>query len=197
MKTIVTIIMLCGVLGGYAQTTPRYAASTRTWTVGHLIWSDAIRIPECNKSSFADSYTDPQCRSYTQDGNTRYYYNWPYVNKHAATLCPAPWYVPNYYTFCMTLKMLLGITDCSEDAAASPAAADVLTQSWGGEFCGEAWGDDVLELGSFGSYWSSDQDDALEVSAWGFTVARGGGFYPVTLQSSHVGCAIRCVLNAK
>ena len=95
MKTIVTIIMLCGVLGGYAQTTPPYAASTKTWTFGEQTWSDAIHIPECNKSSFTERYYETQCRSYTQGANTWYYYNWLYVNKHAARLCHSPWRVPS------------------------------------------------------------------------------------------------------
>jgi hypothetical protein len=41
-------------LAGYAQTTPRYAASTQTWTFGEQIWSDAIHIPECNKTDFIE-----------------------------------------------------------------------------------------------------------------------------------------------
>jgi hypothetical protein len=94
MKTIFTIIMLCGVVGGYAQSTPRYAASTRTWTFGNQTWSDAIRMPECNKTDFTASYTDPHCRSYTEDGTTWYYYNWPYVDKNKAKMCPSPWRVP-------------------------------------------------------------------------------------------------------
>jgi hypothetical protein len=75
---------------------PTHAASSYVWQFGSstLTWSDAIQIPECNKLSFSDSDTSPQCRSYTYEGKTYYYYNWPYVNQHAATLCPAPWRVP-------------------------------------------------------------------------------------------------------
>jgi hypothetical protein len=65
MKKILIILMLCGVCYSYAQDTPRYAASTKTWVFGYQIWSDAIQIPSCNKSSFKVSFTEPDCRSYT------------------------------------------------------------------------------------------------------------------------------------
>jgi hypothetical protein len=65
----ITIIMLCGVISGYAQNTPRYAASTTTWKYGEQTWSDAIQVPECDKEDFEASST-PQCRSYTKDGTT-------------------------------------------------------------------------------------------------------------------------------
>jgi hypothetical protein len=73
------------------KNTPPYAAGTQIWTFGDQTWSDAIHIPACDKEDFANSNTEPQCRSYWN----YYYYNWPYVNTHAATtLCPSPWRVP-------------------------------------------------------------------------------------------------------
>jgi hypothetical protein len=74
--------------------TPTYAASTKTWKFGEQIWSDAIQIPECNKSFFAESRTEPQCRSYSYEGKTYYYYNWSYVIAHDYAMCPPPWRVP-------------------------------------------------------------------------------------------------------
>jgi hypothetical protein len=90
--------------------TPPYAASTMTWTFGDQTWSDAIHCPECNKESFADSDTDPQCRSYTADGNTWYYYNRPYVALNAETLCPAPWHIPTNDEY---LSLLSGAKDAA------------------------------------------------------------------------------------
>jgi hypothetical protein len=34
MKKLLTIVMLFGVMGGYAQNTPNYATSTQTWVFG-------------------------------------------------------------------------------------------------------------------------------------------------------------------
>ncbi|MDR2358676.1 MAG: fibrobacter succinogenes major paralogous domain-containing protein [Prevotellaceae bacterium] len=100
MKTLLTILMLCGVCCGYAQNTPPHAASTETWTVGKQTWSDAIHMPECNKETFELSLTAPQCRSYTTLLDMKYYYyNWPYVKASAAKLCPSPWRVPSYDDF--------------------------------------------------------------------------------------------------
>ncbi|MDR3350202.1 MAG: fibrobacter succinogenes major paralogous domain-containing protein [Prevotellaceae bacterium] len=107
MKKILTIIMLFGVCYGYAQNTPRYAASAKTWKFGNQTWSDAIQIPECNKSSFENSDTAPQCRNYTEDSNTWYYYNWAYVKANAAKLCPSPWRVPSKEDF----ELMVELTD--------------------------------------------------------------------------------------
>jgi hypothetical protein len=79
---------------GTITVVPQYAASTRTWVYGGLTWSDAIRIPDCKNTSFTDSYTIANCRSYTSGTNTWYYYNWTYVNQNASTLCSSPWRVP-------------------------------------------------------------------------------------------------------
>lgn len=73
---------------------PPYAASAKTWVFGEQVWSDAIRLPECNKEDFDDSYDQPQCRSYSEGANTWFYYNWPFVNQRAYALCPTPWRVP-------------------------------------------------------------------------------------------------------
>jgi hypothetical protein len=73
---------------------PPYATSTKTWVFGNQTWSDAIHIPECNKESFELSATEPQCRSYSYESKTYYYYNWAYVQAYAEKLCPTPWHVP-------------------------------------------------------------------------------------------------------
>jgi hypothetical protein len=73
---------------------PPHAASDKVWVTGTQEWSDAIHIPECDKTSFPDSETNPQCRSYSAEGNKWFYYNWPYVEQRAQQLCPSPWHVP-------------------------------------------------------------------------------------------------------
>jgi hypothetical protein len=46
---------------GQLNSTPRYAASTKTWTIplAGQIWSDAINIPTCEYATFATSTTVP------------------------------------------------------------------------------------------------------------------------------------------
>jgi hypothetical protein len=74
---------------------PPHAASTKTWTFGSKTWSDAIRIPACDKASFTDSEDTPDCRSYAIGGETGYYYNWAYVDAKKRSMCPVPWRVPS------------------------------------------------------------------------------------------------------
>ncbi|MDR3350892.1 MAG: hypothetical protein LBN98_04525 [Prevotellaceae bacterium] len=78
-----------------ADDAPPYAASDTVWVFGEQEWSDAIQIPECNKTSFLDSDVTPSCRSYIHEGTSYYYYNWPYASVNAATLCPSPWRLPS------------------------------------------------------------------------------------------------------
>jgi hypothetical protein len=83
--------------------TPPHAASDKTWVIksedGRIkqTWSDAIQIPECYKADFDGGVWEApkaDCRSYTHESNTYYYYSWPYVAKYADALCPSPWRVP-------------------------------------------------------------------------------------------------------
>jgi hypothetical protein len=175
MKKLLTILMLCGVCYGYAQNTPRYAASTKTWKFGGLTWSDAIRIPECNKTSFADSETVPQCRSYTDGTNTWYYYNWPYVHTNAATLCPDPWRVPTKDDF-EALKTAL--------KAATTVAH--LADGWGS---GGYANDRNITSTSYAYYWSTTEDGAGGV----FYLRYNGRRQSVLLNSKHRGLQVRCV----
>jgi hypothetical protein len=105
MKKVLAILMLCGVIAGYAQNTPPFAASTKTWVFGDQTWSDAVQIPECNKETFGLNDTEPQCRSYTTYGKTWYYYNLAYVNKHQDKMCPSPWRVPSRVDFELLTKV--------------------------------------------------------------------------------------------
>jgi predicted small lipoprotein YifL len=81
---------------------PPFAASTLTWALREQTWSDAIRLPECNKDDFDGGAGDApraDCRSYTHGGKTFYYYSSPYVIAQAGRLCPAPWRVPTKEDF--------------------------------------------------------------------------------------------------
>jgi hypothetical protein len=111
--------------------TPPLAATTQTWTFGEQTWSDAIHCPECNKETFEDSYTEPQCRSYTENGKTWYYYNWAYVNTNKNTMCPDPWRVPIKEDF----EMLISNTNAATLTAAwgyggSSSECDVSSQAY-------------------------------------------------------------------
>jgi uncharacterized protein (TIGR02145 family) len=158
---------------------PPYAASKKVWTLGNQTWSDAIHCPECNKATSEDSSTDPQCRSYTEGGKTWYYYNWPYVNQNAATLCPSPWRVPSASDFTPLLTnhgvYWLSVGD--------------LMAAWGGDYGGYANGQVAIYTDSYAYYWSSTEYDRREAYYLGYR----SGYPAVTLNSMHYGYQVRCV----
>jgi hypothetical protein len=119
---------------------PLYAASKKVWTFGEQTWSDAIHCPECNKEILESSYTDPQCRSYTENDKTWYYYNWAYVTQNAATLCPTPWHVPSQTDF----NTLVSNTNYS-----------VLINAW--DYGGLAESSSMDVVSTDAAYWSSTE----------------------------------------
>jgi hypothetical protein len=169
---ILTILMLFGVIGGYAQYTPPHAASTKTWTFGNYIWSDVIRIPECNKEAFSESYTEPQCRSYTSGEKTYYYYNWSYITKNAATLCPSSWRVPTQSDFDVLVRNTTGAA---------------LAAAWG--FGGYADDGSMEGVSMTATYWSSTEDS----KNFAHNLYYYSGALGVNDTGKYYGSQIRCV----
>jgi hypothetical protein len=166
--------MLCGITGAFAQNTPRYAASTHTWTFGKQTWSDAIHVPECSKANFTDSYTLPGCRSYTENGKTWYYYNWAYVDRNNAALCPSPWRMPAKPDF---------------ETLANHTNNNALIGAWG--YGGYATGSSVSSAGSNAYYWSSAEHG--NASACSLTFGMSGYVYSQDYWAKYLGFQVRCV----
>jgi hypothetical protein len=156
---------------GQKGKTPPHAASAKTWVIGDQTWSDAIRIPECNKASFIKSETEPDCRSYTEGGNTWYYYNWEYVSRYAAKLCPSPWRMPTKEDFdILTENKSTGFPDI-----------------WG--YGGRANASAMENVSVHGNYWSSTENSSqtgnqMYYGSSGIFVGRFIKFY---------GDQVRCV----
>jgi hypothetical protein len=159
-----------------ATDAPANAVSDTVWVFGNQTWSDAIHILECNKSTFEESFTNPQCRSYTYEGNTYYYYNWPYVNTYANELCPSPWHVPTRTDF----DKLENITHTNMVR---------LQHLWG--FGGLALRISLLNTADDAFYWSFTELTA-EI-AYAFHYPTGGG---IPVEYNHfklLGYQVRCV----
>jgi uncharacterized protein (TIGR02145 family) len=158
--------------------TPPLAASTQTWEFGEQTWSDAIRCPECDKGTFEESLTDSQCRSYTQNDSTWYYYNWAYVDANKATMCPDPWRVPSQSDF-VTL--------------ANNTTAYALIDAWG--YGGFAYGSSMYSVSEGGVYWSSTEGSGGGNSAsalvYGYVDDRG--ILGVPRSEKPGGTQVRCV----
>jgi hypothetical protein len=153
-------------------TTPIYAASTRTWVFGTQTWSDAIHVPACNKNDYTNDYNNPQCRSYTEDGTTWYYYNWPYVNQNAAQLCPSPWRLPSLSDF---------------STLVSNTSGSVLISAWG--LGGLAYGGS-MDNPTYAYYWSSTQNGTNYAYVLNYS---SGSLYVGSNASKLVGFQVRCV----
>jgi hypothetical protein len=152
---------------------PPYAASTMTWTFGNQTWSDAIHYPECNKGTFQDSYSDPQCRSYTEEGKTWYYYNWVYVDANKETMCPAPWRMPSKSDF----NTLVSVTNYA-----------TLISAWGyGGRCISSGALDGQDM--FADYWSSQQNDGSNAYNLYYYSSNLG----VNATAKYYGFQVRCV----
>jgi hypothetical protein len=152
--------------------TPPHAASTQTWTFGEQTWSDLIQMPDCNKETFEDSGTDPQCRSYTEGSNTWYYYNWAYVNANSAQLCPSPWHVPSVNDYRTLVNNMNGAT---------------LTAAWG--LSGTAMSSAMYLVGQHSYYWSSTDYDINEAYIFAFNSGELTTFH----ADKYTGFPLRCV----
>jgi uncharacterized protein (TIGR02145 family) len=162
--------------------TPPLAASTQTWTFGDQIWSDAIQCPECNKETFEESYTEPQCRSYAdpESGKTFYYYNWPYVDANKNTLCSGAWRVPTEDDFNALIETLGGNT---------PTAAATLISAWG--YGGGADGSSMYYVSTYAYYWSSTESSGNTSNA--YNLYYHSGSLRVTSLGKTFGFQVRCV----
>jgi uncharacterized protein (TIGR02145 family) len=76
-------------------------ASTNTWPVGSLIWSDVVQTDSCrNKTTFNGGSNQPflsDCRS--NPGYPGDLFSWCAAVKFRDTLCPAPWRLPTRQDF--------------------------------------------------------------------------------------------------
>ncbi|MDR0581509.1 MAG: fibrobacter succinogenes major paralogous domain-containing protein [Prevotellaceae bacterium] len=191
MKKFLTIIMLCGVIGGYAQNTPPYAASTNTWVIEgngiSQIWSDHINVPACDKADFnggTDDAPRADCRN-----NPGYYflYSWPYVNKNAATLCPVPWRVPTIDDFLALYKALGGKGDWSKDET----LVTKYINSWGGAYGGYCNNEGLpVNQNLYADYWSSSEFSSTSSYYFGYT---DSSVYPQYYYNKYHGFLIRCM----
>jgi hypothetical protein len=156
--------------------TPPLAASTQTWVFGDQTWSDAINCPECNKDRFENSYTNPQCRSYTSGTDTWYYYNWPYVAANLELLCPTPWRVPTVDDFVTLVKNTNG---------------RYLIDSWG--LPGFANSNSMDDIGSASYFWSAtelDEFGAYVLCCHADHVYLDAWYW---YYNKHYGQSVRCV----
>jgi hypothetical protein len=168
---------------------PQYAASTKTWRVGSQVWSDAIRIPACNKEAFTSSTATTQCRSYTSGTSTWYYYNWVYVDENQNTLCPSPWHVPSREEV-VTLNVQLGGTGANISGSGAAALVNNYITLWGAEFSGWCRPGGIGQTGGESWLWAID---LLTASSAACYTVYTTSVSPILSYSIDLGFIVRCV----
>jgi uncharacterized protein (TIGR02145 family) len=185
MKRMIVFLM-AGALAAssFGQEAPTYAASAKTWEFGGLVWSDAIRMPRCNKSDFDGNKAD--CRSY-YEGRSYYYYSWWYVDQHATEMCPSAWRVPTKEDF----EKLAEHIDV-EEYKADESIAD----AWG--YGGWAKGIHMGEVTWIANYWSSTESDGESAYRLEYPV-QDIFFFSSFLEDEYKlnGMQVRCVKDKK
>ncbi|MDR0692777.1 MAG: fibrobacter succinogenes major paralogous domain-containing protein [Prevotellaceae bacterium] len=155
--------------------TPPYAASPQTWTFGNQVWSDAIHIPECNKSSFTNSDISLQCCCKFSDA-IHYYYNWVTVKKSATQLCPYPWRIPTKQDFDMLVHATTG---------------KALADAWG--YGGNVNFGIVVQGDTYGQYWSSTKSDTGSYDVDAYLLSYHAGDVYTVADFKCIGRQVRCV----
>ncbi|MDR2361171.1 MAG: hypothetical protein LBD91_00370, partial [Prevotellaceae bacterium] len=93
-----------------AATSPTLPANAGTglWVCGSQVWSEPVKIDECDRDREQYSYSNniPDCHSYAHNGIKHYYYNWSYVDVYKDTMCPYPWRVPVLSDFTALISCL-------------------------------------------------------------------------------------------
>jgi uncharacterized protein (TIGR02145 family) len=155
-------------------------AGTTTYTTCSLIWSEPVRIAECDKGTFTSSSTTPSCRSHTIDDIKYFYYNWPYVSANRTTMCPPPWRVPPI-TDWNTLLNCLG--SGGVNGKYYPESS-----TWGGARAGYAVNTSGMSsIGEYGAYWSISLQGTYATHFQFSTLATTGQ------QARWAGLQVRCV----
>jgi uncharacterized protein (TIGR02145 family) len=181
----------------FNSSVPRYAASTKTWTIGSQTWSDVINIPECDHDAFTNSLTVAYCRSYTTSEKKYYYYNWVYVNANQNTLCPSPWHVPTKDDFMVLDKAFNGGTGANRTVALSWITEHYINE-WGASLStGRAGGSDsatnAVPFATYTGFYWSQGNVADPASSTHLLIVTDGRCYPACYSPPEAGMPVRCV----
>jgi uncharacterized protein (TIGR02145 family) len=176
---------------------PPGAASTRTWTVGTQIWSDALQKaqPGCIEVTHmgpndAPEPPGPYYRASGLYSGSGYLYNWRSVNEYGAQLCPSPWRVPSKADF-QTLDGELGGNGSNHEENSEWVADNYITR-WGGVYGGFSSGDSITRPGMEARYWSSSRSNGTR-TAYLLCFVSDGNVYSDSYGNQVHGNQVRCV----
>jgi uncharacterized protein (TIGR02145 family) len=174
-------------------------ASNQEWTIigtganSHIaqIWSDAVTATNCDKPCYnggSDPNFNVDCRS--NPGQKGDLFSWCAVNRHAATLCPAPWRVPSRQDF-INSDRAMGGTGSTRHNLTFVTNNYVNPAVWGGTFAGWASSGSLRDVGTFGNYWAVNHENTI--SGYYFSFNSLGNIDPLVIGTKTLGFSLRCV----
>lgn len=183
----ITIRQACAVAPANAQT-------DRLWRIGEgddvQIWSDAINIPECNKTDYDEGgeFTPiPDCRN---NPGYAYLYSWAYAAEKGDVLCPDGWRVPTKDDF-LALDLALGGNGRNDQA--DIALRNRYVEEWGAQYGGYYVPDaGLMYQGEMSFYWAQSEHTALFGNCW-LMYKAGGAILPQLHYEKKTPFMVRCV----
>ncbi len=179
--------------------TPPKAKTTTTWEIaiegGTQIWSDAINMDDCNKTTFNPAASASDCRNHTDPANG-YYYTQIYVRDNQDLMCPAPWRVPTQADFVALDKGLGG--SGQNNIYATAESINAYNTTWGGKMGGYPTNySTFMSFGTYAYYWSQTKVQGSESQTYvlmyksessGITTDPGSA-----MRDNKSGYNVRCV----
>ncbi|MCL2026965.1 MAG: hypothetical protein FWG79_00600, partial [Bacteroidales bacterium] len=166
-------------------------------------WSGVVTTTNCNKATYTSDNTVTDCRRPT-NGFNGHYFNFCFVIRHAATLCPSPWRVPTCQDF-VNLDVALGGNGNNRNTTVNghtittqvawyigttgdgDAAQNNVGSTWGGTRFTANTSDLTI---AHSDYWSSSENSAT--NAFYLTLLESY-IYPRDNTTKSFGFALRCV----
>ncbi|MCL2027611.1 MAG: fibrobacter succinogenes major paralogous domain-containing protein [Bacteroidales bacterium] len=170
---------------------------TQTWTVGSQVWSDAVSVTNCDKTSWIVDNNMTECRNAT-NGFHGHYFTWCFVMRYADQLCPEPWRVPitddfaNLHTALgYSLPALFGSVGIIANTYMGTSGSGIFAVNREGTWGGSSFTAVATSLtDEHSGYWSSSELSTTTVHALGINRSL---VWPQGYYEKHHGVALRCV----
>jgi uncharacterized protein (TIGR02145 family) len=176
--------------------------SDKTWTVGDLVWSDAVTGSRCKTGSFDSGYIiDSNDNEFKADCHTNGEYgdlfSWGAVNLNGDNLCPDEWRVPTTEDFGELDKAITG----RDEPQSGGIYAEAYIEQWGAGYGGLVYDNNPPDVqdnnyayqyqGQVGYYWSVSE--ANETQSFYLNINSDGRVYPQNRSVKLNGFTVRCV----
>lgn len=171
--------------------------TTRTWTIGDQVWSDAVMAEGCRKDYF-DSYEQANgkeifyadCRENGEFGDL---FSWPAVDMYRNELCPDEWSVASALDFLNLDHTLNGTAGNDTSRYEDKTSVARFAAAWGASFGGFCDYYGRADQETHAHYWTYDDEQNDPTGAYAMLLSTSGTVRPWIKQKKHWGMQVRCV----